>query len=63
MKSSNDILLVGGFQEMIELCEECGMNIVGIIDRLGGALLAILLLVTMTMRMLFTPNLDIANLF
>ena len=37
MKSSDDILLVGGFQEMIELCEESGMNIVGIIDReVGG---------------------------
>jgi len=39
MKSNNeynDIILVGGFQEIIELCEECAMNIVGIIDHLGG---------------------------
>lgn len=37
MKSGKDVILVGGFQEMIELCEECGVNIVGIIDRnLGG---------------------------
>lgn len=27
-----DVILVGGFHEMIELCEDCGLNIVGIID-------------------------------
>ncbi len=27
-----DLLLVGGFHEVIELCESCGRNIVGIID-------------------------------
>lgn len=27
-----DVILVGGFHEMIELCEDCGYNIVGIID-------------------------------
>lgn len=26
MKSGKDVILVGGFQEMIELCEECGVN-------------------------------------
>ena len=30
MKS--DVILVGGFHEIIELCEECGFNVVGIID-------------------------------
>lgn len=28
----NDIILVGGFHEVIELCEKAGYNIVGIID-------------------------------
>lgn len=28
----NDVILVGGFHEMIELCENCGLNVVGIID-------------------------------
>jgi len=32
MKSSKDIILVGAFHEVIELCEDCGYNIVGIID-------------------------------
>ena len=27
-----DVVLVGGFHEIIELCEECGRNVVGIID-------------------------------
>ena len=27
-----DVILVGGFHEMIELCEDCGLNIVGVID-------------------------------
>jgi sugar O-acyltransferase (sialic acid O-acetyltransferase NeuD family) len=27
-----DVILVGGFHEMIELCDECGLNVVGIID-------------------------------
>lgn len=27
-----DVILVGGFHEMIELCEDCGHHIVGIID-------------------------------
>lgn len=27
-----DIILVGGFHEMIELCEDAGLNIIGIID-------------------------------
>lgn len=26
MKSGKDVILVGGFQEMIELCEECGVK-------------------------------------
>lgn len=26
------VILVGGFHEIIELCEECGLNVVGIID-------------------------------
>lgn len=30
MKS--DVIIVGGFHEIIELCEECGLNVVGIID-------------------------------
>ena len=30
MKS--DVIIVGGFHEVIELCEECGLNVVGIID-------------------------------
>ena len=30
MKS--DVIIVGGFHEVIELCEECGFNVVGIID-------------------------------
>lgn len=33
-----DVVLVGGFHEIIELCEECGLNVVGIIDNeLQGA--------------------------
>ena len=28
----NKVILVGGFHEMIELCEDCGYSIVGIID-------------------------------
>lgn len=28
----NDIILVGGFHEMIEFCEDAGYNIIGIID-------------------------------
>lgn len=27
-----DAIIVGGFHEIIELCEECGLNVVGIID-------------------------------
>lgn len=27
-----DVVLVGGFHEIIDLCEECGRNVVGIID-------------------------------
>lgn len=27
-----DVILVGGFHEMIELCEDCDLNIIGIID-------------------------------
>lgn len=27
-----DVILVGGFHEIIELCEECGFNVVGIFD-------------------------------
>ena len=27
-----DIIIVGGFHEIIELCEDCGLNVVGIID-------------------------------
>ncbi len=27
-----DVLLVGGFHEVVELCESCGRNIIGIID-------------------------------
>lgn len=27
-----DVILVGGFHEIIELCNECGLNVVGIID-------------------------------
>ena len=30
--SSRDIILVGGFLEVIELCESCGKSIVGVID-------------------------------
>lgn len=30
MKS--EVIIVGGFHEIIELCEECGLNVVGIID-------------------------------
>jgi sugar O-acyltransferase (sialic acid O-acetyltransferase NeuD family) len=30
MKS--DVIIVGGFHEIIELCEECGLNVVGVID-------------------------------
>lgn len=30
MKS--DVIIVGGFHEIIELCDECGLNVVGIID-------------------------------
>lgn len=33
MQSENkDVIIVGAFHEMIELCEECGYHIVGIID-------------------------------
>lgn len=28
----NDVIIVGGFHEIIEVCEECGLNVVGIID-------------------------------
>lgn len=28
-----DVILVGGFSEMIELCEDCNLNIVGVIDQ------------------------------
>lgn len=27
-----NVIIVGGFHEIIELCEECGLNVVGIID-------------------------------
>ena len=27
-----DVIIVGGFHEIIELCEECSLNVVGIID-------------------------------
>ena len=27
-----DVIIVGGFHEIIELCEECDLNVVGIID-------------------------------
>ena len=27
-----DVIIVGGFHEIIEICEECGLNVVGIID-------------------------------
>ena len=30
--NNNRIILVGGFHEMIELCESCGLDVVGIID-------------------------------
>ncbi len=29
-----DVIIVGGFHEIIELCEECGLNVVGIIDNI-----------------------------
>lgn len=29
---NTDVIIVGGFHEIIELCEECGLNVVGIID-------------------------------
>ncbi len=33
----DNIIMVGGFHEMVELCEYCGLNIVGIIDnKLSG---------------------------
>lgn len=33
-----DVIIVGGFHEVIELCEECGLNVAGIIDNeLQGA--------------------------
>ena len=33
----DNIIMVGGFHEMVELCEDCGLNIVGIIDnKLSG---------------------------
>ena len=33
-----DVIVVGGFHEIIELCEECSLNVVGIIDnQLVGA--------------------------
>lgn len=28
----DSIIMVGGFHEMVELCEDCGLNIIGIID-------------------------------
>ena len=28
----DNIIMVGGFHEMVELCEDCGLNIIGIID-------------------------------
>ena len=27
-----DVIIVGGFHEIIELCEECGLNVIGVID-------------------------------
>lgn len=27
-----DVIIVGGFHEIIELCEECGLNVKGVID-------------------------------
>lgn len=33
-----DVIIVGGFHEVIELCEDCGLNVVGIIDnQLSGS--------------------------
>ena len=32
MKSNKDIVLVGAFHEIIELCEDCGYSIAGIVD-------------------------------
>ena len=29
---NTDVILVGGFHEIIDLCEECGLNVLGIID-------------------------------
>lgn len=29
---NTDVVIVGGFHEIIELCGECGLNVVGIID-------------------------------
>ena len=38
MKTTGRIILVGGFHEVIELCESCGIDIAGIIDnRLQGS--------------------------
>lgn len=33
MNNNKDIILVGGFHEIIELCEICNRNIIGIIDK------------------------------
>lgn len=30
---TNEVIVVGGFHEVIELCERCGRHIVGVIDR------------------------------
>lgn len=36
--SSTDVILIGGFHEIIELCETCGKRIIGIVDpNLSGA--------------------------
>jgi sugar O-acyltransferase (sialic acid O-acetyltransferase NeuD family) len=38
MKTTNRVILVGGFHEVIDLCESCGVDIAGIIDnRLQGS--------------------------
>ena len=33
MNSKNNVILIGGFHEIIELCETCNKNIIGIIDK------------------------------